>query len=662
MSRRPTIESLCKEHKNEDVHSHFVARLSLQIFDAVYPHLRLPPSLRPVLRAAALLHDVGYCENPADHQAAGSSIVASKGLAGFTDEQGESIAAVILLHRRDYTKAYAIPRFGRLANKETVLWLGAILRIADGLDHGHLQNLSIISVKQQGGGFLLSAASPGYRANIAWAQAKADLWRRVFHKEIKIVDATGALEISKFSGIVHPKDSALGAARRLLYLHLRIVSENYQGMLSAETEEPLHDGRVAMRRFRAALRLFNQFLPSSSCRIIDEKLAFLGLALSPIRDNDVWLHFLSSQQVSEAFRGNIDFVHFHALQSRLVKTDRHTLRKLLTNPDYASLMRDINRFLRVELPQKMMKDTHPLEPHAARKLASIYFEVLSRPGMKKKYDVKEMHRLRKLCRRARYWSEFSEPALGQPASLFAKHFNALADVLGDLHDADMAIARLDPRDSGVTQHLLRIVQANKRALLARFQRAWRSQRSSPMLFAATALSHEARKDVIYCYLVRHATASADAGGNKRALGEHGIREAQTSGRALTLLQCRPDLIASSPLPRALDTAALLAQAFSFSAPVTRKHCLLPEADINGTLAWLAGVRVQTCVCVGHMPHLDQLSRTLLRPGASRPIEFARASACCISFAQRIEPGKGTLEWYFSAKKLKRIVNRITKRG
>ncbi len=370
MSRRPTIESLCRKHKNEDVHSQFVALLSLQIFDSVYTHLRMPPSLRPLLRAAALLHDIGYYQEPAGHQDAGSKIVAKKGVAGFSDEQAETIAAVILLHRRDYTKAYAIPRFGKLADKETALWLGAILRIADGLDHGHLQNVSIHSVKQHRGGFLLSAASPGYRANIAWAKAKADLWKRVFRKEIRIVDASGALEHAKFSGIVRPSDSVLEAARRLLYLHFRIVSENYQGMIAAETEDPLHDGRVAMRRFRAALRLFGRFLPTSS-RIIDQRLASLGTALSPIRDNDVWLHFLSSQHVSDTFRGNIDFVHFHALQWRLKRTDRRTLRKLLENQDYASLMRDINRFLRIELPPKMTKDRHPLQPYSARKLLSV---------------------------------------------------------------------------------------------------------------------------------------------------------------------------------------------------------------------------------------------------------------------------------------------------
>lgn len=188
MPAKPSIESLCAKNRNEDVHSHHVCGLALEIFDAVCGRFKLPLTLRPLLKAAALLHDVGYCNKPTDHQAAGAELVAKKGVAGFTDRQSRIIAAVILLHRKDYAKAYGIGFFETVEDKETALKLGAILRIADGLDHGHLQNASIHSVKQQAGTFLLSVSSPGYRGTIACAQSKADLWKKVFHKEIRIVD------------------------------------------------------------------------------------------------------------------------------------------------------------------------------------------------------------------------------------------------------------------------------------------------------------------------------------------------------------------------------------------------------------------------------------------------------------------------------------------
>jgi phosphohistidine phosphatase SixA len=180
-----------------------------------------------------------------------------------------------------------------------------------------------------------------------------------------------------------------------------------------------------------------------------------------------------------------------------------------------------------------------------------------------------------------------------------------------------------------------------------------------MLYAATALWREAKSDVTLCYLVRHATAAKNAAGEQRTLDKQGIEEARITGRALSLMQCRPRVIASSPLTRAFDTASSIAREFSFSAPVSKKICLSADSDVGETLKWLCSQRGPSCVCVGHMPHLESLAAALLRKGESEPISFTRASACCISFEHGIAAGQGALEWYFSGKKLKRIVGRIS---
>jgi CHAD domain-containing protein/phosphohistidine phosphatase SixA len=658
MSKKPTIESLCRKYKNEDVHSHYVTRFSLQIFDALCPYLNLPLSFRPVLKAAALLHDIGYFQNPSDHQAEGCRIVLKKGVAGFTAEQSNIIAAIILLHRKDYTKAYQDPFFRKLKNKETTLRLGAILRVGDGLDHGHIQNVSILSVKKLSAGFLLNVASPGYRGNIAWAQAKTDLWKRVFLKELRIDDATGAEDADKFSGIVGSGNNVLDTARRLLFFHYRIFTEQYDGMIAGYGDEPLHDARVALRRFRACLRLFASHLPVKSCRVINEQISLLALLLSPVRDNDVWRTYLLSPRISQLFRGNIDYVHFCALQSGMKKNDAQTLRGILLSPAYSSLMRDINLLLRVELPRKIGASLQPVAPLAGRRLAALYFEVLSRPGVKKDYDVKKMHSLRKLCRRARYWSEFLMPLLGRPAARFARRFKSLTDVLGDMHDTDMAILRMQSKDAAISPQIIRVLLADKRRYLTAFRKTWRLLRSPSMLFAAASMLEISRDNTVFLYLVRHASASEKNGGEKRCLDSKGISGARTIGRALSLMQCKPLAIASSPLPRSHDTAAIIAQGFSFAAPVTKKQGLLPAADVAATVAWLESLRSPSCICVGHMPHLSLLSKTLLKPGASRPIAFKKASVCCISFAGKITAREGALEWYFSERKLRRIANRI----
>jgi len=664
MAKLPSLESLCAKYKNEDVHSQHVARLAIALFDAVYINVKLSPGLRPLLRAAALLHDIGYAQNPFEHHEESAWIIVKNGVAGFTDEQCGTIAATVLLHRKDYAKTFSFPVFRDIETKETALRLGAILRIADALDHGHVQNSTILSVKETPGGFLCACASPGYCGNIPWAQAKADLWKRMFSKEFRLVEEKtppeGTASLSKYAGIVRPQDTILDAARRLMFLQYRIIGENYNGMLAAQDDDPLHDARIAIRRGRSLLRLFSGSLPVSR-EAIDRGLAELALALSPIRDNDVWISFLSRQSLNRHFAGGIDFVHYCAVQSRKKKDDKRTVREILSGDGYTSLMRSIARFLRVEIPEKIRTaDSRALGPFACRALLSLYYETLARPGVKKEYDVKKMHALRKLCRRGRYWSEFLAPLLGPPADVFAKHFKALADTLGELHDTDTALARIATETMSVTSPLNRLLHNDKARLYSRFRTAWRSFRSAAMPRAAESLAAHAHSAGTRLYLIRHATA-VDISDPRRDLSLAGKEEAQVLARALPLLHCRPQTIASSPLVRALHTAEFLAQGFSYATPLVRKRCLAPGIDVKETVDWLRTQGGASIVCVGHMPHLSALARVLLGTGKSRSIEFRKASACCIMFEKGIAQGAGTLEWYFPQKQLRRIVNRISRK-
>jgi CHAD domain-containing protein/phosphohistidine phosphatase SixA len=659
MPRKPTIGSLCAKYKNEDVHSQHVATLSLKLFDAVSSHLKLPMSLRPLLKAAALLHDIGYAENPQDHQAESAWLIVKKGIAGFTDEQCGTVAAATLLHRKDYSKAFSFPLFRDIETKETALALGAILRIADGLDHGHMQNTGIVSVRQAGGGFACVCASPGYAGNRAWAQGKADLFKRVFSRDFSITETSGDPQGQKYAGIVRQNDTVLDAARRLMFLQYRIITENHGAMLEGKSEDPLHDVRVAIRRFRAALRLFGGFLPLSSCRAIDNGLSRLALLLSPLRDNDVWMGFLSQQRLAKQFAGNIEFVHFCAMQSRMKKKDRQATRGILTSNEYASLQQTIVHFLRIELSEKIKKSPPiALAPFAGRRICALYYEALARPGVKKEYEVKKMHSLRKLCRRGRYWSEFCMPALGEHAAFMAARFKDLADGLGDLHDSDMALRRISPTVSFVTQKLSDLLLSNKRKQLALCRRLWRSLRSPGLHSAAASLCAVEADNAAVLYLVRHAAAAKTQAGRLRGLSKKGAAQARAVSQALWLLQCRPRAIAASPLARAVDTAEFIAQSLQFPSPLLGKKCLLPDADPEAALSWLVRSHLPSCVCVGHLPQLALLARALL-PANQGPVDFKKASVCCISFNGRIEPGRGMLQWYFTSKQLKRIVNRMT---
>ena len=124
----------------DEAHARQVARLALELHDRLAPLHRLPPLMRRVLEAAALLHDVGHAVSVQAHHKHTYYLVAHADLPGFSDHERELVALVARYHRR------SVPSRGRadlrsLSSSElgAVRKLTAILRVADALDRSHHQ-------------------------------------------------------------------------------------------------------------------------------------------------------------------------------------------------------------------------------------------------------------------------------------------------------------------------------------------------------------------------------------------------------------------------------------------------------------------------------------------------------------------------------------------
>lgn len=132
--RESALEFARSCHFDEE-HSLHVARLSLEIFDAVAPPFCLAENKRQLLEASALLHDVGYLINYSGHHKHTYHLVRHADLFGFTPREREIIANIARYHRKSLPKK-SHESFARLSphDKIIVKQLGGILRLADGLD------------------------------------------------------------------------------------------------------------------------------------------------------------------------------------------------------------------------------------------------------------------------------------------------------------------------------------------------------------------------------------------------------------------------------------------------------------------------------------------------------------------------------------------------
>ena len=137
------------------------------------------------------------------------------------------------------------------------------------------------------------------------------------------------------------------------------------------------------------------------------------------------------------------------------------------------------------------------------------------------------------------------------------------------------------------------------------------------------------------YLVRHGEAvpEDEAGSDRdRWLSPRGREGARILGRLLREQNIVPDTIVCSPLPRAVQTAELIAATIDYIGPISSWRCLEPAAmpRIAANAIGAAGMAV---VVVGHEPSISGLGAYLLGRPSFPPFRTAQCFA--------VEDGKPT---------------------
>lgn len=131
------------------------------------------------------------------------------------------------------------------------------------------------------------------------------------------------------------------------------------------------------------------------------------------------------------------------------------------------------------------------------------------------------------------------------------------------------------------------------------------------------------------YLVRHGDAVPEerAGSDRdRWLTERGRDGARALARSLREHAIEVDVILASPLPRAVQTAELLAHGLGFEGPVVTRRCLEPAGSPLVAAAEIAAAGARVLV-VSHEPVISALGAHLL--GLDYMSPFRTAQCCAI---------------------------------
>jgi phosphohistidine phosphatase len=148
-----------------------------------------------------------------------------------------------------------------------------------------------------------------------------------------------------------------------------------------------------------------------------------------------------------------------------------------------------------------------------------------------------------------------------------------------------------------------------------------------------------------------ATGQAD---DLRPLTRAGRSRMRRGARGLRTQVPEIQLLASSPLARAIQTVELVAAAYAHM-PWEETEVLRPDATFPAFLTWLRRQRDREIVAiVGHEPHLSSLVGWLLT-GDRRPLlQLKKGAACLLDFPSAPRRGDATLRWSLTPAQLRAL--------
>ena len=188
--RRRSILQLANAFHYEADHAQHSVMLATKLFDALkrLDEHDFTDTDRELLEYAAITHDLGMFLSHSNHQKHAYYLIRNSDLLGFNDNEIDIIANVAMYHRKGIPKK----KHANLENlsrgdRYKVSALSAMLRVAEGLDRGHLCLVKDIRLERssQSDPFVLTLLSDkDCQLEIWGVENNKDLWEYIFEADL----------------------------------------------------------------------------------------------------------------------------------------------------------------------------------------------------------------------------------------------------------------------------------------------------------------------------------------------------------------------------------------------------------------------------------------------------------------------------------------------
>lgn len=152
------------------------------------------------------------------------------------------------------------------------------------------------------------------------------------------------------------------------------------------------------------------------------------------------------------------------------------------------------------------------------------------------------------------------------------------------------------------------------------------------------------------YFLRHASAGAHKANpqkdDKRALDKEGVEQCGIIGRTLAALNVHVDVVISSPLKRAAQTAVLVSNEIGYEGKLQLDGSLKPGSGMEEFSRMLQKhADHEAIMVVGHNPNLSEFLGKLIGRRAAAQIDLKKGAVAKVDSDSK----GGTLEWCITPK-------------
>lgn len=161
------------------------------------------------------------------------------------------------------------------------------------------------------------------------------------------------------------------------------------------------------------------------------------------------------------------------------------------------------------------------------------------------------------------------------------------------------------------------------------------------------------------YLIRHGIAQQlglknDFTDEKRTLTSEGRDRMREAARGLRKLGVQLDVLLTSPLVRAVETAEIVAEALGLSKKeIIQTGSLSPGGSADELFSEIKShTGVESAGLVGHEPYLGELAARMVQCNGPFSIDFKKGSVCSLNIVETVPSLHGKLVWLMTPKQLR----------